>query len=673
MTTSPAPVADRPPTPIPPADARRRGLLARTFLGNREDARWLRPALWALLAATAVLYLRDLSVSGYANAFYAAAVQSGTKSWAALFFGSLDPQGFITVDKPPASLWVMGLSGRLFGFSSTSLLVPQALMGVATVALTWATVRRTLVGLSRTAADAGGLVAGAVVAATPAAALMFRFDNPDALLVLLMTAGAYCTVRALPRGSWRWIALAGVAIGFAFLTKMLQGFLVLPALGLVYLLAARATWRKRLVGLAIATGSVVVSAGWWVLVVALWPADARPYVGGSTDDSVLDLAFGYNGLSRIIGGGGVGAARAEPGGDFPGFSSFGGATGLQRLFTDENALQISWLLPAALVALVVGLLVLRRRSAADPARAGLMLWGGWLLVTGVTFSFMSGTIHPYYTVALAPAIGGLVATGGVLLVAERQRLLARVGLAAMIGGTAVWTCVLLSQQGDVFPGLRWVVLGGGLLSALAVLVGGAPSRRRLVTAGALAGALFGLAGTGAFAFATTTVGHSGSTPDVGAEASASGPGHRPGGGTGRERSGSDEGGGSGDRPAALPSGGGRVTGSPELDALLQADGSRKWAAAVDGSQSAAQLELDTGTSVMAIGGWSHDPAPTLAEFQAHVAAGDIGYYIAADTGQRYGRLSTQAPESSAIRDWVTSHFTARTVGGQDVYDLGGAR
>ncbi|WP_260212495.1 MULTISPECIES: glycosyltransferase family 39 protein [unclassified Curtobacterium] len=724
MTTYPVPVTDRRDAAHTDAQDRRRKPLARLFLGEREDARWLRPAFWALLAVTAVVYLWDLSVSGYANSFYAAAVQAGTKSWEAFFFGSLDSSNFITVDKPPASLWVMVLSARLFGFSSFSLLLPQALMAVGSVALVWGTVRRTLARVGTTTANVGALLAGFVVAATPAAALMFRFDNPDAMLVFLMTAGAYCTVRALPRGSWKWIALAGVALGFAFLTKMLQGLLVLPAFGLVYLLAARTTWGKRVIGLLIAAGSLVVSAGWWVVAVWLWPAESRPYIGGSTNNTVLDLVFGYNGLGRIFGGSGNGGGGGGMTGGTAG-GSFGGSTGLNRLFSSEMGLEISWLLPAALIALVVGLVVVGRRHLADPARAGLVLWGGWLLVTGLVFSYMSGTIHPYYTVALAPAIAGLVGTGGALLWHARERFLGRIGLAAMIGITAFWGWCLLNENPTWLPWLRWVMLAGGLLSAALIVIGSIPTLRKLVTVGVLAGTLFGLSGTTAYALATTTVAHSGSIPSVGPAGSSSGgmgggTGGFPGGtgGPGGSASGSDDGGSdstsdsqqgpggtppegaSGEAPE-MPDGtsgtapgsgqdgtddatseGGSGTGlqtggggegastSSALQELLEASDA-KWAAAVNGSQSAAQLELDTDTAVMAIGGWSSDPAPTLAQFKAYVADGDIGYYVSSGSGG--GGMGGGSSTASAIQEWVAANYESTTVGGQTVYDLSTAK
>ena len=724
MTTYPIPVTDRHDRAHPGAPTRRPAA-ARLFLGEREDARWLRPTFWALLVVTAVVYLWDLSISGYANSFYAAAVQAGTKSWEAFFFGSLDSSNFITVDKPPASLWVMVLSARVFGFSSFSLLLPQALMAVGSVALVWGTVRRTLTRLGTTTANVGALLAGFVVAATPAAALMFRFDNPDALLVLLMTAGAYCTVRALPKGSWRWIALAGVALGFAFLTKMLQGLLVLPAFGLVYLFAARTTWGRRAIGLGVAAVSLVVSAGWWVVAVWLWPAESRPYIGGSTDNTVLDLVFGFNGLGRIFGGSGNGGGGGMGGGTAGG--SFGGATGLNRLFSSEMGLEISWLLPAALIALVLGLVVVGRRHLADPARAGLVLWGGWLIVTGLVFSFMSGTIHPYYTVALAPAIAGLVGTGGALLWHARERVTGRLGLAAMVGGTAYWSWCLLNENPTWLPWLRWVVLIGGLLSAAAIVVGSVPTLRKAVTVGVLAGTLFGLTGTTAYALATTTVAHSGSIPSVGPAGSSSGGtggfpggGGRPGGtgGPGGSTSGDDgdssqQGPGgtppsgtsgqapSGEMPSGemgtppggssggtqsgtsdsstgtapdggAPSGGGTGGGASTSSALkkLLTATDTTWAAAVDGSQSAAQLELDTDTAVMAIGGWSSDPTPTLAEFKAYVQEGKIAYYIASGNGG--GRMGGGSSTSSEIAQWVEDTFTSTTVGGQTVYDLSAA-
>ncbi|HKB31547.1 MAG TPA: glycosyltransferase family 39 protein, partial [Streptosporangiaceae bacterium] len=250
--------------------------------GRDSDAVWARPALAALLAATAALYIIGLGRSGWANEFYSAAAAAGTKSWKAMFFGSFDASSFITVDKPPASLWVSEISARIFGVNSWSLLVPQALEGVAATGLLYTTVKRWF-------GPGAGLLAGAVLAATPAAALMFRFNNPDALLVLLIVAAAYAVTRAIEDGRTRWLVLAGSLVGFGFLTKMLQALLVLPAFGIAYLVAGPPALGRRVWQVAAGGVATLVAAGWWVAIVQLTPASARPYIGGSTTNSVLQL------------------------------------------------------------------------------------------------------------------------------------------------------------------------------------------------------------------------------------------------------------------------------------------------------------------------------------------------------------------------------------------------
>ncbi|HEY5430846.1 MAG TPA: glycosyltransferase family 39 protein, partial [Solirubrobacteraceae bacterium] len=408
------------------------------------------------MLVTAVAYVWGLSASGYANSFYAAAVQAGTRSWKAFFFGSIDSSSFITVDKPPASLWVMALSGRIFGFSSWSMLVPQALEGVAAVALLHASIKRWF-------GAGAGLAAGALLAITPVAALMFRFNNPDALLVLLLVAAAYCLTRALERAGTRWVLAAGTMIGFAFLAKMMQAFLVLPAFALVYMVAAPTGLRRRAIQALAGGAAIVVSAGWWVAIVELWPAASRPMIDGSPDNSILNLIVGYNGLGRIFG------ASAVGGGGGGGGANFSGATGLLRLFDSEMGAQASWLLPAAVVALVLGLLVTRRTPRTDRTRAALLLWGGWLLVTGVVFSLGSGVIHTYYTIALAPAIAALVAIGGRLVWTQRSSLAARGAAAVTVAVTAGWAWELLDRRPQWEPWLRTAIVAAaiGCLVALA--------------------------------------------------------------------------------------------------------------------------------------------------------------------------------------------------------------
>ncbi|MFI6959832.1 ArnT family glycosyltransferase [Nocardia sp. NPDC050408] len=651
----------------------------RWLFGPPEQPRWARPGLWTLLAATAVLYLWGLSKSGWANDFYAAAVQAGTQSWKALLFGSLDSGNAITVDKPPASLWVMGLSGRLLGFSSFSMLLPQALMGVASVGLVHAAVRRW-------SGPAAGLLAGTALAVTPVAALMFRFNNPDALLVLLLVAAAYCTVRATERGSGRWLVLAGVAVGFGFLTKMMQAFLVLPAFGLVFLVAAPIGFWRRVAELLAAFVAMVISGGWFVALVSLWPADSRPYIGGSTGNSLLDLALGYNGLGRVLGGEGNGG-----GGGGGGNTGFGGSTGITRLFGDSMGTEISWLLPAALIGLVAGLWFTRRTPRTGRTRAGLILWGGWLLVTGVVFSYMQGTMHPYYTVALAPAIAALIGIAVVELWRGRQFVTARIALAAMSASTGIWNFILLDRTPDWYPALRWLVLIGSIVVAAIVAVG-AHQLGRFTAVVATAGLLFGLAGTTAYTIETAATAHSGSIPTSGPAVAGKGMGMGgPGGavpdgfgesGTGApsfdgaapgqagtEQAGTEQ---AGTDATANRDGGGGPGGSNSSNAELQQlvrNTDTRWAAATVGSGSASGLELSTGASIMAIGGFTgSDNSPTLAQFQQYVANGDVAYFIAGG-GMGGGPGGGSNSSGSEITAWVKAHYTAITVGGSTVYDL----
>jgi 4-amino-4-deoxy-L-arabinose transferase-like glycosyltransferase len=744
----------------PPPRASR---LRRLWRGPAEDPGWARPGLLGLLALTALLYLWDLSRNGYANDFYAAAVQAGTRSWKAFFFGSFDSSNFITVDKTPASLWVDELSGRIFGFNSWSLLAPQAVEGAGSVWLLFAAVRRWF-------GPGAGLVAGVALALTPAAALIFRFNNPDALLVLLMTAAGYAVQRAIERDRTRWLVLAGVLLGFAFLSKMAQAFLVLPGFGIAYLWAGPSRLRRRLWQLLAGLGGVIAGAGWWIAVAELVPAADRPYFGGSTNNNILELALGYNGLGRLdgsetgsVGGGGGGSA-------------FGGATGPFRLFAAEFGGQISWLLPAALLSLVALLWVSRRAARTSRTRAFALLWGGWLLVTGLVFSYMQGIIHPYYMVALAPAIAALTGVGAISLWQAGLPLAGRIAAAIGVLGTGVWAYELLNRTPAWLPWLRWTVLVAGVLGAAAVFA--APALRASGRKGAATLAyaplvlamVAGLGGPLAYSLDTANTTHTGSIPSAGPTVAGSfggggapggaggGPGGTGGGfgtgtgtgtGTGGTGTGSTGSTGTGTAPGKTggtsgstggptggttgsagtgtpPSGTGGIRGgststgtgstgtgstgtgststgstgtgststrtggpgaagdgaggfggagglsgntqvSSALIKLLETDASKyKWVAATEGSQSAAPIELATGgDAVLAIGGFNGtDPTPTLAQFEAMVAKGEIHYYVG-ESSNSFGGGSG----SSSIASWVAAHFKSETVGGTTVYDL----
>ncbi|GAA4510271.1 hypothetical protein GCM10023191_072660 [Actinoallomurus oryzae] len=719
---------------------------------SSRDPAWARPGLIALLAATAVLYIWGLGSSKWANAFYSAAVQAGAHSWKAFFFGSSDAANLITVDKTPLALWPMDLAARLFGVNSWSILVPQALIGVATVGLLYASVRRSLRPLGPRAAACGALLAGAALATTPIAALMFRYNNPDALLVLLLTAGAYGLLRAQERASTRWLVVAASCVGLAFLAKMLQAFLVLPAFGLVYLIMAPAPLRRRLWQLAVAAVVMIVSAGWWVAIVAAVPAGSRPYIGGSQHNSVLELALGYNGIGRLNGDetGGLGNTNQD--------------AGWMRMFGAELGGQISWLLPAALILLVASLWTLAaghmRRAAergsaggedgvegddeapraalpasgglrTDTGAAALFVWGGWLLVTDVVFSLMQGIFHGYYTVALAPPIAALAGLGGTVLWARRRHPAATGALVAVVVLTAWWSYRLLGRTPDFAPWLRLPVLAGGLIAAVGLLAGAWLAHRsaagssrddhgmsglagRVLAAGGVLAIAVSIAGPAAYAVDTATTAHNGAIPSAGPSGMGGGPGGTrgrgalpggpPGNGTrGGQRGFPGAGGGQGGMPqppngtgngggpgGGMPGGGGPGGGGMRrggmggpgalLDApapgaaltalLRQNAGKYTWAAATVGSNSAAGYQLATGDPVMALGGFNGtDPAPTLARFQQYVREKKVHYFIATSMPMG-GRGGSGSDDAQQIATWVAKTYTAKTVDGTTVYDLG---
>ena len=702
--------------PVPPRAARhaRGSRLSRWFRGQPGDPACARPALLALVVATGLLYLTGLSRNGWGNEFYAAAVQAGTRSWKAFLFGSLDPANFITVDKPPAFLWVMELSARIFGLNYWSLLVPQALEGMAAVAVLYTTVRRWF-------GPGAAIMAGTVLAISPVATLIFRFDDPDALLTLMMTVAAYAATRAIESGHTRWLVFTGALLGVGFLAKMLAAFLVLPALALAYLYAGPPKLGKRIGQLLAGGAALLATAGWWVAIDLLTPAAGRPFVGSTTDNNILQLTFGYNGLSRLTGngggpggGGGRGAGgglgRAAAGGHGFGGGA-GGGTGLTRLFGANMGGQISWLLPAALIALVVLLWLSRRGGRTDRTRAAALVWGGWLLIAGLVLSFMSGISHSYYTLAIAPPIGALIGIGAARLWRIRATWFGRGTLAVAVLASAAWAWVLLDRSPGWYPELRVIIVVAGVLAAALILAGpGARAGVRrpavLAAVGVPLAVLAGLGGPLAYSLDTAASTYSGSGPSAGLPLTGGGGaggglfargGFRPGRAGGGAANGGQAGvvgGGRGGRGrgAGGPGGGGGGAGNPALSSafvrLLTAGATGyTWAAATDGSDSAAAMELASrGVPVMAIGGFrGTDPAPTLAEFERLVAQHKIHYFVAGGRGGfggggfggggggRFRGGGAGRSDAAEITTWVVAHFRPATVGGETVYVLTGAR
>ncbi|MFG1805274.1 ArnT family glycosyltransferase [Streptomyces sp. NPDC049040] len=688
----------------------------RAWRGRPDEPAWARPALVALLLGALVLYLYDLGASGYANSFYSAAVQAGSESWKAFFFGSSDAANAITVDKPPAALWPMALSVRLFGLGSWQILVPEALMGVGTVALLYAAVRRRF-------GAAAGLIAGAVLALTPVAALMFRFNNPDALLALLMVATVYSVQRALEDARTRWLLAAGGLLGLAFLTKTLQAWLIVPALTAVYAVCAPTGVGRRLRQLLYAGGVMVLAGGWWVAIVELWPASSRPYIGGSQDNSFLGLTFGYNGFGRITGNetGSVGGGGGPGGGG--GGGGMWGETGIGRLFSSDMGGQIAWLLPAAFALLLAGLWFTRRARRTDLERAAFLAWGGSLLITFVTFSFMSGIFHQYYNIALAPYIAAVTGMGAVLLWRRRTSRLAAAVLAATVAGTGAVSYVLLDRSPSWHPWLRYAVLTAGVAAAVGLLAAPCVRFAAVSRGAAVLGLAAALGGPAAYTLDTVATPHQGSIVTAGPAVSSGGfpgggggprgamgggnggpptgmfPGGPGAGGTqgapggtqgapgagtqGQARGQGGFAGGQGGGAGAGARGGGAGGGmggllngaqvSPAMTSLLKADaGHYTWVAAAVGSQNQASYQLAGGKPVMAIGGFNgSDPSPTLAQFKKDVAEGRIHYFIASGGGMggAMGGGMGGSGTASQITSWVESTYTAKTVGSTTVYDL----
>ncbi|MFG3511709.1 ArnT family glycosyltransferase [Streptomyces bobili] len=691
-TDRPRPTAT--PTPAPPSTP--------TAPPPDKAPRWSLPAFLAILVLAAVLYGWNLSGSGL-NSFYSAAVLSGTQSWKAWFFGSLDAGNFLTVDKPPFALMVMGLSCRVFGFGTWQMMLPLILTALGTIWILHSSVKRVW-------GHGAAAVAALVLALTPITVAINRDNNPDTLLVFLMVGGAALALRAVHNG--RLLPLLGSAacFGLAFNTKMLQGYIALPAVFVVYLYAAKPRLVKRLVNLAAAAVVLAVSSFWWAAAVSLVPADERPYIGGSTDGTAWNLITGYNGLGRVLGGEGNGGGGGGGGG------GFSGTAGIGRMFNDTLGGQISWLIPFAAVALVGGLVLCGRAPRTDLTRAALVMWGGWTALHYLTFAMAEGTMHPYYTTALAPGIAALCGGGGLMLLrafrADRRWVWV---LPLALAVTAGWAIVLLRRASGWNP---WLWPAVGVVMALAItglFVFRSGNRARLLAASVAAAVVASVAGPAAYAWSvpsgSAAGAMSGTNPTAGPTTGSGGFGGGAGGGGGRggfpgtggEQAGQDaQAGGQADggRPGGTPPGaatddaatddaatapggtapesgtapGGTATGggpggaamgggggmggggaSTELLSYLKKnqDGA-KWLLAVSSSQSAAQLILSSGEPVISMWGWSgSDNAMTLARLKELVKNGELHYIQLGGGGMGGGSTAT-----SEVTEWVQKNGTA---------------
>ncbi|MFC8432090.1 glycosyltransferase family 39 protein [Streptomyces sp. NPDC057253] len=696
--------ADWPP-PAPPAPA-----------PPDRAPRWSLPALLAILALTGVLYGWNLSGSSL-NSFYSAAIYSGTQSWKAWFFGSLDAGNFLTVDKPPFALMVMGLSCRVFGFGTWQMMAPEIAAALGTIWILHSSVKRYFGHVAAT-------IAALVLALTPITVAINRDNNPDTILVLLMVGGAALALRAVRTD--RLLPLIGSAVlfGLAFNTKMLQGYIALPAVFAVYVYASKLGWKKKVLNLALAAVALAVASFWWATAVSLVPADDRPYIGGSTDGSAWNLIMGYNGLGRVLGGEGNGGGGGGGG-------TFAGTAGIGRMFNDILGGQISWLIPFAFLALVAGLVLRGRAPRTDPARAALVLWGGWLVLHYLTFAMAEGTMHPYYTTALAPGIAALTGAGGVMLWRAFRSGDARWSwvLPAGLAVTGIWAIVLL-RRATGWNTWLWPTVGVLMVLAIAGLfvfrTAGSGTRLRLLGVSVAAAVVAALAGPTAYAaspaFSATTGGMGGTNPTAGPSTGGGmggpgggggrggfggGPGgtqqggqangELPGAGNGQTQPGGGngelpQGGGTGELPQGggtngfpgggempgggtapggdtAPGGAGGMSGGPgggmgggmggNVDSALisylekHQDGA-KWLLAVSNSQSAGQLILSTHKPVISMWGFTGtDQAMTLARLKELVKKGEL-HYIQLGGGGMGGNSSL----NQEITSWVQKNGTA---------------
>lgn len=640
--------------------------------------RWSRAEKLACVMATLAVVIAwsiHLGANGYANNFYSAAAWAGSQSWNALLWGSVDPEGFISVDKPPLALWAPALLIKVFGLHPWSVILPQVLMGGASAALIFAMVRGALTQFSVQLRLAMGSLAVLFFVLTPVAALMFRYNNPDALLALLMTGSAGAALRAIAHGRLRWLAVSGVLLGLGFLTKQLQVALIFPALYLAVALYFGASWRRRAAGLATHFAAFVGTLGLWAVPAALVSPASRPFFGGSKANSFIELTLGYNGLARVSGHGkdssGILGMLTDR------------VLSLGRLFAPTNALQWSYFAFVGLVIPVVAYIVLVRKLrqttsdatlrtfVANPSErdvrathATLVLAYGWFLTSFFIFSWMKGIFHSYYLVGMMPPMLVAVFVGLGIVVAYREELTRRawIGLAVLAVVTLAWQYVLMifakgwMRTGAIVAGVA-VVIGALLLTRGKVGLAYGWNTGVGKTVAALTGVAF-LAIPFAATAQTNALPHKGSVPKAPYALKSA-------------RKGLPD----PCEPDFSSTGATKIeSGFDGLRAIATSDAAR-WPLATVSSYCASLYELATERPVMAIGGWDAvDPVPTLDTFKDLVRNGHVRYFIPrypTPGGEFLGKVSRKDKPGNAqdITTWVIDNFQSQVIDGLSVFDL----
>ncbi len=565
-----------------------------------DQPAWARPALLVVAALAGLGYAWGMN-GDVLEAFYGSAARSMSTSWHDFLFGAFDPLGTVTVDKLPGALWPQALSVRIFGFHVWAVVLPQVLEGVIAILVLYRALRRL-------AGPVAGIVAAAVLAASPVTVALSRGNVSDSLLILLTVLAADATVSALIGGRLRSLLLAGVWVGLAFQAKMLQAWLVLPALAVAYLVAAPPRLRARVGHVALAGLVTVAVSVSWMSVVSLVPAHERPYVDGTQNDSVFSQVFEYNGIarlghSRILAGAGRPAAflaESAEAGAARRYLSQRIPPSWHRLLDGLFGRDIGWLLPAAAISAAGVLLARRGAGRRDLPRASVLLWGTWLLVLAAFFS--EGVfLHSYYVAALAPAIAGLCGTAIALAWPQRRRPAVRGTLAGALAVSVGYGVYLLSGGTDVPGWLAPLAICLGAGGALALLAARRPAGARDWAAPATALAIGGALLLPAVASALIVI--RGLGPFAAPYESAS---------------------------ATVSRASGRSLHAQDQALVAEVSSSMHTpiAFATDSSTLASPYILASGREILPIGGLEGGvPSPTLSQLQGYIASGRVRAFI----------------------------------------------
>ncbi len=622
-------------------------------------------SLSAILLLALFLHFFRLDQEGFANLYYAATVKSMLTSWHNFFYASFDPGGFVTVDKPPLGLWVQALSATIFGFSGWSLLLPQALAGVLSVALLYHLVARVFGAWA-------GIIAALVLTVSPISIAANRNNTMDSQLVFISLLAAWMVSIAIEKGKLRWLLLCAIFVGIGFNIKMLQAVMVLPAFWIAYLIAARTPWYWRVAHLAVATIVLACVSLMWVVVVDLTPPDQRPFVGSSKNNTEMELIVGHNGLARLgTIAGWLGLRNAppqgqrppqaippaskpqlypppgqpgqpprfnpppnqpdqpprfqpQPGQPAPGGSPTNNETGepgISRLFNKQLAGQSSWLLSLALFGIIV--LAIESGFTFHVSRIklhALLLWSVWLISQIIFFSF-AGLFHRYYLEMLSPAIAALAGIGvAALWNAYARRDWHGIFLPFAILTTAAVQAIILLQFSDWNGWLMPLVIGLGAISSIALVILILPPTHPVIRLSQFAFTVIGilalLIAPTVWSFTPLMSADSG-LPFAGPELAT-----RP------------------SRPANLPN-------ENRLIEFLRVNrGGAKFLVATMSAQTASPIILATGEPVMALGGFGgNDQILTPDELAARVAQNEVRFFW----------LAPPENQNADLVRWVSDH------------------